>query len=380
MFIEYVHQIHSLDPFIGYVHRIDSLSTFTGFVHRVYSSTAFTGYVHRIHSLDLFIEYIHYTHSLSVFINEHNWSCTWGTFIVEWDNIRNMLAYTTYSEAGGVGKTTTAANLAVAHARAGLKPLVVPLDPQDGDLSRLFGVDGKRKKSVDNLVRHMIQRPNGSFDDLIQTKEGVDIIPEHNMLGSLAEYLRREKEQAEAMGEAFGMHSQLLRVLRGADVNDRYDVLICDPPATEGPHLYNAINATRSLVIPVEPSAKGDAAVQGLESLVAGLEENLDINIGVLAALPMDFKDTRDQREIINDIPYSTPEIIGDRASLMEGCWKQQCSAYCYIREHRSRRRDYEIKTLAQFDRLARQLEQQVGIEAPNPPEAGDVEHNVITP
>ncbi len=44
-----------------------------------------------------------------------------------------MLAYSTYSEAGGVGKTTTAANLAVAHARAGLKPLVIPLDPQEGN-------------------------------------------------------------------------------------------------------------------------------------------------------------------------------------------------------------------------------------------------------
>lgn len=32
----------------------------------------------------------------------------------------NRLAYSTYSEAGGGGKTTTAANLAVAHARAGL--------------------------------------------------------------------------------------------------------------------------------------------------------------------------------------------------------------------------------------------------------------------
>jgi len=61
-----------------------------------------------------------------------------------------MLTYSTYSEAGGVGKTTTAANLAVAHARAGLKPLVVPLDPQDGDLSRLFGVDDQRTDSVDN--------------------------------------------------------------------------------------------------------------------------------------------------------------------------------------------------------------------------------------
>lgn len=130
----------------------------------------------------------------------------------------SMLAYSTYSEAGGVGKTTSAANLAVAHARAGLKPLVVPLDPQDGDLSRLFGVDDQRTEPVDNLVRHLIRRPKGDLNDLIRTVEGVDIIPEHNMLSDLAEYLQREKDQAEAMGEAFGMHSQLLRVLQEAGV------------------------------------------------------------------------------------------------------------------------------------------------------------------
>lgn len=291
----------------------------------------------------------------------------------------HMLAYSTYSEAGGVGKTTVASNLAVAHARAGLKPLVVPLDPQDGDLSRLFGVDDQRTESVDNIVRHMIRRPKGDFDDLIQTVEGVDIIPEHNMLSDLADYLRREKEQAEAMGEAFGMHSQLLRVLQEAGVPEKYDVLICDPPATEGPHLYNAIHATRSLVIPVEPSAKGRAAVEGLESLVAGLESQLDVDVGVLAAVPIGFKDTRDQRAILNEIQYSKPETIGERASLMEGCWMQQCSAYRYVREFRDRQRDYEIDTLAQFDRLARYLEEQGEITAPNPPEPGDIEHEVVS-
>lgn len=289
-----------------------------------------------------------------------------------------MLAYSTYSEAGGVGKTTTAANLAVAHARAGLKPLVVPLDPQDGDLSRLFGVDDQRTEPVDNLVRHMIRRPKGDFNDLIRTVEGVDIIPEHNMLSDLAEYLQREKDQSEAMGEAFGMHSQLLRVLQDAGVPEKYDVLICDPPATEGPHLYNAIHATRSLVIPVEPSAKGKAAVQGLESLVAGLEDQLNVQVGVLAAVPVGFKDTRDQRTILDEIEYPIPEIIGERASLMEGCWMQQCSAFRYVREFRDRQRDYEIRTLAQFDSLARQLEAEVNLEAPNPPESGDLDHQVV--
>lgn len=290
-----------------------------------------------------------------------------------------MLAYSTYSEAGGVGKTTTAANLAVAHARAGLKPLVVPLDPQDGDLSRLFGVDDQRTDPVDNLVRHMIRRPKGEFDDLVRTVEGVDIIPEHNMLSDMAEYLQREKDQAEAMGEAFGMHAQLLRVLREAGVPNTYDVLICDPPATEGPHLYNAIHATRSLVIPVEPSAKGRAAVEGLESLVAGLEDQLDVEVGVMAAVPIGFKNTRDQQAILDEIEYTIPEIIGERASLMEGCWMKQCSAFRYVRDHRDRRRDYELETLAQFDRVARYLEASVNIEAPNPPEPGDVDHEVVT-
>lgn len=290
-----------------------------------------------------------------------------------------MLAYTTYSEAGGVGKTTTAANLAVAHARAGLNPLVVPLDPQDGDLSRLFDVDEHRTDSVDNLVRHMIRRPSGNFDDLIRTVEGVDIIPEHNMLSDLAEYLQREKDQAEAMGEAFGMHTQLLRVLREAEVPDKYDVLICDPPATEGPHLYNAIHATRSLVIPIESSAKGEAAVQGLESLVVGLQDQLNVDVGVLAAVPIGFKNTRDQRTVLEEIDYSIPEVIGERASLMEGCWMKQCSAFKYVREYRNRRRDYEQETLGKFDRVARYLEQEVGLEAPNPPDPGDVDHEVVT-
>ena len=292
---------------------------------------------------------------------------------------QSMLTYSTYSEAGGVGKTTTAANLAVAHARAGLNPLVVPLDPQDGNLSRLFGVDEQRTESVDNLVRHMIRRPKGNLNDLIRTVEGVDIIPEHNMLSDLAEYLQREKDQAEAMGEAFGMHAQLLRVLREAGVPEEYDILICDPPASEGPHLYNAIHATRSLVIPVEPSAKGQAAVQGLESLVTGLQDQLNVDVGVLAAIPIGFKNTRDQRTILEEIEYSIPEVIGERTSLMEGCWMQQCSAFRYVREFRDRRRDYELDTLGQFDRIARHLEQEAGLEAPNPPESGDLDHEVMT-
>jgi cellulose biosynthesis protein BcsQ len=169
-----------------------------------------------------------------------------------------MLSYAVYSEAGGVGKTTLSANLAVAHARAGLDVLVIPLDPQDGDLSYLFNVDQNRADSeVDTLVHHLVNREKGDFLDLIQTVEqGVDIIPEHNRLEDLGEALRKEQEARSDFGESFPMWTQLQRVLREANIHQHYDVLIVDPPASSGPQLYNALDATRNLVLPLEPSGR----------------------------------------------------------------------------------------------------------------------------
>lgn len=289
-----------------------------------------------------------------------------------------MLSYAVYSEAGGVGKTTLTANLAVAHARAGLDVLAVPLDPQDGDLSYLFDVDHDRTESdVDTLVHHLVGRGMGEFTDLIRTVEhGVDIIPEHNRLEDLGEALRKEQEARSDFGESFPMWTQLQRVLREAKVNEEYDVLIVDPPASSGPHLYNALDATRNLVLPVEPSGKGQASVSGLEDLVTNLEEQLEINIGVLAAVPNRFKGTRDQDAIIEEIEaqgFDVPVIVRDRTSLLEGCWRAKCSAFTYVREHRDRKRDYEIETLAQFDQLARHLESEGDVEAPDPPEPGAI-------
>ena len=292
-----------------------------------------------------------------------------------------MLSYTVYSEAGGVGKTTLSANLAVAHRRAGLDVLVVPLDPQDGDLSHLFAVDDDRStEGIDHLVRHLIGRGKGDFYDLVRTAEGVDIIPEHNILEDLDAVLQEEQSQRDRMGDSFNRFTRLLHVLKENRVQERYDVLVVDPPASTGPHLYNALTATRNLVLPIEPSGKGQASVAGMDDLVGNLEDQLDINIGVLAAVPNGVKGTRDQADIIAEIEsrgFEVPVVIGDRTSLLEGCWRAQCSAYRYVREHRSRRRDYEIETLAQLDELARFLEAQGGIEAPNPPEPGDVDHDV---
>ena len=279
-----------------------------------------------------------------------------------------MLTYTPVSEAGGVGKTTTAATLAVSHAQAGHRVLAIDMDTQNGSLTYLFGPDYDRgDPESDSLVRHLVGRPKGDFRDLThQVEQGVDLIPSHNMLEDIHEFLLNEKNQAERLGESYSMYHQLHRVLQEANVRENYDVIIVDSAGKAGPILYNALVAVRNVVIPFEATAKGQESIEGLDDLVEGLEENIGVDIGVLAAVPIGYKDTRDQREILGELResgFSVPVVVGDRGSLMEGCWKQQCSPYTYVEEHRNRKREYELDTLEQFDELARHLEQEAGLK-----------------
>lgn len=282
--------------------------------------------------------------------------------------ILHMLTYTPVSEAGGVGKTTTAATLAVTHARAGYDVLAIDMDTQNGSLTYFFDPDFDRgDPEVDNLVRHMVGRPKGDFTGLTHAvEEGVDLIPSHNMLEDVHEFLLNEKKQAEKLGESYSMYHQLHRVLQEADVRDKYDVVIVDSAGKAGPVLYNALVAVRNVVIPFEATAKGRESIQGLDDLVEGLEENIGVDVGVLAVVPLGYKDTRDQREVLGNLQgrgFPVPVVIGERGSLMEGCWKEHCSPYRYIEEHRGRERDYELETLDKFEELARHLEREAGLD-----------------
>jgi cellulose biosynthesis protein BcsQ len=281
-----------------------------------------------------------------------------------------MLTYTPVSEAGGVGKTTTAATLAVSHARAGHDVLAIDMDTQNGSLTYLFGPEYDRGDTqVDNLVRHLVGRPKAAFQDLAyEVEHGVDLIPSHNMLEDLHEFLLNEKNQADKLGESYSMYHQLHRVLREANVRDEYDVVIVDSAGKAGPILYNALVAVRNVVIPFEATAKGQESIEGLDDLVEGLESSIGVDVGVLAVVPIGYKNTRDQREILGELRESgfpVPVVIGERGSMMEGCWKQQCSPYTYVEQYRDRKRNYELDTLDQFDDLARHLEREAGLETP---------------
>lgn len=274
-----------------------------------------------------------------------------------------MLTYTTYSEAGGVGKTTLTTNLADAHSQQGRDVLVIDLDPQEGSLTYLLDIPAARDDdNADNIARHLIDQPKGDFGDLThETQYGFDAVPSHNMLEQLPGLLTRAQEMADDLGEEFVPNDRLRQVLVDAEISDEYDTIIVDPPATAGPHLYNAVSATRSLVLPVEPTGKGLQSVDGVEDIVRGLEDVLDFDVGVLAVVPNGLSGTSDQDqylEEIRELGYDAPVAFRDRSSLFEGCWDQRCTAFHYVGYHRSRRRDYEVETLDKLRDLAAHIEE----------------------
>ena len=273
-----------------------------------------------------------------------------------------MLAYTIYSEAGGVGKSTLAASLATAHADQGRDVLAIDLDPQQGSLTYLLGVDAPRADgNADNIARHIVDQPKDSFNNLIHTTDyGFDLVPNHDMLENLPNLLTRAEELSEDLGEHFDPTDRLRQVLIDAGVPSTYDTIIIDPPATAGPHLYNAVNATRSLVVPAEPTGKGMQSIEGLSDVVANMSDQLDINVGVLAVVPNGVGSTRDQQkylERIHDLGFDAPVAIAERSSLFEGCWDKQYPPAEYVQEVRSPY-DYERETLDQLNELATHIEE----------------------
>jgi len=175
------------------------------------------------------------------------------------------------------------------------------------------------------------------------------------MLANLDDLLSQAETMAADLGEAFDPHNRLRDVLQAAGIANHYDTIIVDPPATTGPHLYNAITATRSLVLPIEPTGKGIQSVAGLEDIVTNLASELGFDVGVLAVVPNGIGRTVDQRQYVDqfrELGYEMPVIIRDRSSLFEGCWDKQCTAFEYVDAYRSQKREYELETLEKVQTL----------------------------
>ncbi len=159
------------------------------------------------------------------------------------------------NQKGGVGKTTTAMNLAVCVARRGIgRVLVVDCDPQC-TLTRQFGIE-VRALGV-NLVDVLAGRAGAQEAVVREVAAGVDVIPAARELAgvemSLVGEIARERFLAEA----------------AEPLRDQYAVVVIDTPPNLGLLTVNALVCAEVVIAPV--SCEDDASVQGLVELRATL-------------------------------------------------------------------------------------------------------------
>jgi len=170
-----------------------------------------------------------------------------------------MKIWAVANQKGGVGKTTTAVNLAGHLVKQGLRVLLVDMDPH-GSMSAYFGLDpDAQEKSVYQLFQgNGINSGIPAYDILYDTGiEGLQLMPSSTALATLDRQLGTQEGKGLVMVNAL------------AQLEQEFDYALLDCPPLLGILMVNAMAACEHLLLPVQTEF---LAIKGLERMMRTLK------------------------------------------------------------------------------------------------------------
>lgn len=177
------------------------------------------------------------------------------------------------NQKGGVGKTTTSANLGAALAQKGKKTLIIDMDPQSNLTTHLgIGNQGRDLNAIDNQpvdessyepsIYDVLKGNKGIKEVIVKRSENLDLVPA-SLLLSAADL---------ELGGMVGRELLLKRAL--SKVKDEYEVMVIDCPPALGLLSLNALAASEKIIIPVQSEY---LALHGVRQLLDTIDKVREI-------------------------------------------------------------------------------------------------------
>jgi chromosome partitioning protein len=216
------------------------------------------------------------------------------------------------NQKGGCGKTTTTVNLAGCLAAQGARVLVVDLDPQ-AHATLALGLD---PETVEENLYEVLAEPAGAATlarVIRPAGERLHVAPSGIVLSALEQKLAADRGEARTTRLASAL----------ATVAEAYDYALVDCPPNVGVLTFNALRASREVVVPLETSLFGIHGVQKLLETLALLADRIGHQIAVRILPALYDGRTRYARETLGEIrtlfgPLCFDTVIRSNVKLRE--------------------------------------------------------------